>query len=240
MKNFSPRHLSLITNHCMQNTRILTLQKSVKVLFQMLFWVPVAGFSLLLIYNTLPYFSFSKDFSFIEERSFLFKSSFYNTCFYIHITAGSLCIATALIQFSRYILKKSKAIHRFSGKIYVFVVLFLGAPTGLFMSFFAKGSFWERALFMFMAGWRFITTLYGLSTIHKRNVLAHKVWMMRSYSMAMTAVTFRVYHIVFYLLGWGHLENYELSLWISVIGNMLFVEWIIYRQSKNYLKSFSI
>ena len=125
----------------MQNSRILTLQKSAKVLFQMLFWVPVIGFSLLLIYNTLPYFSFSKDFDFIQERSFLFKSNFYNACFYIHITAGALCIGTALIQFSRYILKKSKAIHRFSGKIYVFVVLFLGAPTGLYMSFFAKGSF---------------------------------------------------------------------------------------------------
>jgi len=223
----------------MQNSRILTLQKSAKVLFQMLFWVPVIGFSLLLIYNTLPYFSFSKDFDFIQERSFLFKSNFYNTCFYIHIAAGALCIGTALIQFSRYILKKSKAIHRFSGKIYVFVVLFLGAPTGLYMSFFAKGSFWERALFMFMAGWWFITTLNGLTTIHKRNIVAHKVWMIRSYAMAMTAVTFRVYHILFYVMGWGHLENYELSLWISVIGNMLFAEWVIYRQSKKYLKSFA-
>ena len=192
-----------ITNHCMQNTRILTLQKSAKVLFQMLFWVPVIGFSLLLIYNTLPYFSFSKEFDFIEERSFLFQSSFYNTCFYIHIAAGALCIGTALIQFSRYILKKSKAIHRFSGKIYVFVVLFLGAPTGLYMSFFAKGSFWERALFLFMAGWWFITTLYGLTTIHKRNIVAHKVWMMRSYAMAMTAVTFRVYHIAIFHVGLG-------------------------------------
>lgn len=223
----------------MQNSRILTLQKSAKVLFQMLFWVPVIGFSLLLIYNTLPYFSFSKDFDFIQERSFLFKSNFYNACFYIHIAAGALCIGTALIQFSRYILKKSKAIHRFSGKIYVFVVLFLGAPTGLYMSFFAKGSFWERALFMFMAGWWFITTLNGLTTIHKKNIVAHKVWMIRSYAMAMTAVTFRVYHILFYVMGWGHLENYELSLWISVIGNMLFAEWIIYRQSKKYLKSFA-
>jgi hypothetical protein len=223
----------------MQNTRIITLQKSAKVFFQMLFWVPVISLSLLLVYNTLPYFTFSKDFSFIEERSFLFKSNFYNTCFYIHIAAGSLCILTALIQFSRYILKKTKAIHRFSGKIYVFVVLFLGAPTGLYMSFFAKGSFWERALFMFMAGFWFITTLNGLTTIHKKNVIAHKVWMIRSYAMAMTAVTFRVYHIVFYVLDWGHLENYELSLWISVIGNMLFAEWIIYRQSKNYLKSFT-
>lgn len=210
------------------------------MLFQMLFWIPIVAFSLLLIYNTLPYLSFSKDFSFIEERSFLFQSNFYNACFYIHISAGALCIGSALVQFSRYILKKSKAIHRFFGKIYVFVVLFLAAPTGLYMSFFAKGSFWERALFMFMATWWFITTLNGLTTIHKRNVIAHKVWMIRSYAMAMTAVTFRVYHIAFFMFGWNHLENYELSLWISVIGNMLFAEWVIFRQSKRYLKTFSI
>jgi hypothetical protein len=205
----------------------------------MIFWVPVASLSLLLVYNTLPYFTFSKDFSFIEERSFLFQSNFYTTCFYTHIFAGSVCILTALIQFSRYILKKTKTIHRWSGKLYVFVVLFLGAPTGLYMSFFAKGSFWERALFLFMASFWFITTLKGLSTIHKRNIIAHKIWMMRSYAMAMTAVTFRVYHIIFYLMNWGHLENYELSLWISVMGNMFFAEWIIFRQSRNYLKTFS-
>jgi hypothetical protein len=218
---------------------MLTFQRSARVLFQMLFWVPVAGFSLLLIYNTLPYFSFSKDFDFIEERNLLFQNNLYNTFFYIHIAAGAICIGTALIQFSRYILKKTKAIHRWSGKLYVFVVLFLGAPTGLYMSFFAKGSFWERSLFMFMAIFWFITTLYGLSTIRKKNVLAHKIWMIRSYAMAMTAVTFRVYHIAFYLLGWDHLENYELSLWISVIGNMLIAEWVIYRKSRNYLKSFT-
>ncbi len=238
MEEISPLHPTL-TNYCMRNTRLLTLQQSAKVFFQMLFWVPVIGFSLLLIYNTIPYFSFSKEFDFIIERSFLFQSNFYNACFYIHIAAGALCIGAALIQFSRYILKKSKAIHRISGKIYVAVVLFLGAPTGLYMSFFAKGSFWERSLFMFMAGWWFVTTLYGLTTIQKRNIVAHKVWMIRSYAMAMTAVTFRVYHIIFYLLDWGHLENYELSLWISVIGNMLFAEWVIYRQSRNYLKSFT-
>jgi len=240
MEEFEQRHLPNITNHCMQNTRVITLQKSAKVFFQMLFWVPVIGFSLLLIYNTIPYFSFSKDFDFIKERSFLFQSSFYNASFYIHITAGALCIGTALIQFSRYILKKSKAIHRISGKIYVAVVLFLGAPTGLYMAFFAKGSFWERCLFMFMAGWWFVTTLNGLTTIHKKNMVAHKVWMIRSYAMAMTAVTFRVYYIILYLLDWTLLENYQFSLWVSVVGNMLIAEWIIYRQSKKYLQSFAI
>lgn len=237
--NFLAPGISVIQINCMANTRRLTLQHAVIIFGRMLFWVPVTIFSLLLVYNTLPYFSFQKDFSFIEERNLLFQNSLYSSCFYIHIFAGAICITTALIQFSRYILKKSKAIHRWSGKLYVFVVLFLGAPTGLYMSFFAKGSTWERLLFMFMAVTWFVTTLYGLSTIMKKNVLAHSIWMMRSYAMAMTAVTFRIYHIVFYQMDWGHLENYELSLWISVFGNMLFAEWLIYRKCKRYLRSFA-
>jgi hypothetical protein len=242
---FRERHpivnpLPAVQTNCMVNTRVTTLRQSVAFFFRLLFWIPVTVFSLLLIYNTLPYFSFSKRLPFIQERMMLFRGNLYNASFYIHIFAGSICIATALVQFSKYILKKSTAVHRWSGRLYVFVVLFLGAPTGLYMSFFAKGSFWERVLFMFMATFWFITTFYGLTAILKKNVLAHKHWMMRSYAMAMTAVTFRIYHIVFYLLDWGHLENYELSLWISVVGNMLFAEYIIYRQSRHYLRSFAV
>ena len=223
----------------MRNSRLLVLQQSAGVLFKMLFWLPVAIFSLLLVFNTIPYFSFSKDFSFIRERALLFSNDVYNASFYIHIFAGMLCISTALIQFSKYILKRSKVIHRISGRIYVFVVLFLGAPTGLYMSFFAKGSSWEKSLFLFMAAFWFFSTLRGLQTILQKNVLAHKIWMIRSYSMALTAVTFRIYHLIFYLLGWDHLKNYEISLWISVIGNMFIAEWLIYRKSRSYLATFS-
>ncbi len=223
----------------MPNSRQTTLHQTAKIFFQLLFWTPVLAFSLLLIYNTIPYFSFSKNFSFIEERSLLFANSVYNAAFYVHIFAGAVCIGAALVQFSLYILKKSKAIHRWFGKLYVFVVLFLASPTGIYMSFFAKGSVWEKGLFLFMAISWFFTTLYGLSAIRKKNVLSHKILMVRSYAMAMTAVTFRVCHIIFYLLGWDHLKNYELSLWISVIGNMLFAEWIIYRKNRSYLKTFT-
>lgn len=222
----------------MTNSRLRAIQAGSRFVFQLLFWVPVTAFSLLLIYNTIPYFSFRRDFSFIEERSLLFLDGLYAACFYLHILAGAICIGAALIQFSRIVLKKALNLHRWAGRAYVAVVLFLGAPTGLYMSFFAKGTVWERSLFLFMALWWFITTWYGLSTILRKNVLAHRFWMIRSYAMAMTAVTFRVYHILFYLLGWGHLENYELSLWISVLGNMFVAEWMIYRRCRSYLRTF--
>jgi hypothetical protein len=123
--------------------------------------------------------------------------------------------------------------------VYVFVVLILGAPTGVYMSFFAKGTNTERMLFLFMAISWFISTSKGLQSIYQRNIVQHKNWMIRSYALAMTAVTFRIYHILFYIAGWDHLNNYEISLWISVLGNMLFAEWIIFLKSKKYLTSFS-
>ena len=222
----------------MLNSRQLTLRHSTRYFFATLFWVPVVFFSLLLVKNTIPYFSFSQQFSFIEERALLFLKPVYKYSFYIHIFAGMFCIVAALTQFSSYVLKKRKAIHIWMGKTYVFVVLVLGAPTGLYMSFFAKGSYWERLLFMFMAIYWFFSTMKGLQTIKVKNVLAHKNWMIRSYSMAMTAVTFRVYHLFFYYYGVDHLHNYEISLWISVLGNILVAEYLIYRKSKSYLKTF--
>ncbi len=221
------------------NTRLLTLQKAKRFALLIFFWLPIAFFSLLLIRNTIPYFNFSGNFSFIQERAILFLQPAYKICFYVHIFAGMFCIGTALLQFSSYLLKKRKAIHIWSGRIYVAVVLLLGTPTGLYMSFFAKGSFAERGLFMFMAIAWFYFTLKGFTTVLQKNILAHKIWMIRSYTMAMTAVTFRVYYIVLYLLDIELTKNYEISLWISVIGNLLVAELLIFQKTKHYLKTFT-
>jgi len=203
------------------------------------FWLPITFFSLLLIANTIPYFSFSQEFGFIQERAVLFLRPIYNYSFYLHIFAGMFCIGAALLQFSSYVLKKRRAIHIWSGRIYVMVVLLIGAPTGLYMSFFAKGSFAERGLFMFMALSWFFFTLKGLTSILNKQVLAHKIWMMRSYAMALTAVTFRVYYIILYLFDVPLTLNYEVSLWISVVGNLMVTEYLIDRKSRTYLTTFT-
>lgn len=221
----------------MSNTRLLTLRQALWFSAELLFWVPVTLLSLLLVYNTLPYFSFNPQFEFIQERIKLFVNPVWKVSFYIHIAAGVFCITTALTQFSSYILRKRKAIHVYAGKMYVFVVLVLGAPTGFYMAFFAKGGYWEKACFLFMAIFWFLTTYKGLTTIRNKNVLAHSIWMIRSYSLALTAVTFRVYHLLFYYAGMDHLDNYAISLWISVLGNMLVAELIIFRKTKSYLTS---
>jgi hypothetical protein len=220
------------------HSRAITAKKAVATAGLLLFWAPVIFLSLLLIYNTLPYFTFSRHLSFLEERAVLYDKAVWRISFYVHIAAGALCIGSALLQFSSWILKKRKRIHAISGRIYVFVVLLIGAPSGFYMTFFAKGGAWERACFMFMALFWFYSTYKGFVTAaRERNFLSHKFWMIRSYAMALTAVTFRVYHILFYLWGWNHFDNYAVSLWISVFGNAVVAEAIIFSQSRSYLKT---
>ena len=220
------------------NTRIKTIKKATAFGFSLLFWIPVFLFTLILIYNTIPYFSFNRHLPFLEERAVLYAKMIWRYSFYVHITAGCICMATALLQFSSWVLKKRKKIHIISGKIYVFVVLFIGAPSGFYMTFFAKGGYWERACFMTMAIFWFYTTYKGfVAAAYKKNYVSHKFWMIRSYAMAMTATTFRIYHILFYVWGMNHFENYAVSLWISVIGNALVAEAIIYYKSRDYLRT---
>lgn len=213
----------------------MTLKQSLLVIF----WVPTIFLSLLLVWNTIPYFTFNTRMPFLAERAVLMEKTVWKVCFYVHIAAGALCISSALIQFSSWILRRRKKIHVISGKIYVFVVLLIGAPSGLYMTYFAKGGYAERAAFLAMAVFWFFTTYKGFVTAARdKNFIAHKYWMMRSYAMALTAVTFRIYHILFDEAGMSTFENYSLSLWISIIGNWLVAEFIIYLQSKNYLKTY--
>ncbi|HLG03608.1 MAG TPA: DUF2306 domain-containing protein [Bacteroidia bacterium] len=223
------------------NTRILTAQRALHLSVLILFWIPVIFLSLLLVCNTIPYFSFETDFAFLQDRMTLYSKVIWRWCFYIHIAAGSFCILAAVVQFSSWILKKHKKIHKIAGKIYVFVVLLPGAPTGFYMTFFAEGGWAERGCFMFMAIFWFYSTYKGfIAAARERNFLAHKFWMIRSYAMALTAVTFRIYHIIFFHMGMEHLQNYSIALWISVIGNALVAEAIIYNRSKNYLKTLAV
>jgi hypothetical protein len=203
------------------------------------FWLPVIYFSALLVYNTLPYFTFNPYFSFLRERWLLYDRPVWRACFYIHVAAGAFCILTAIIQFSSWLLRKRKRIHVISGRIYVFVVLVLGAPTGFYMTFFAKGGYAEKAAFMLMALFWFFSTYKGFTTaVREKNFVAHKHWMIRSYAMALTAVTFRVYHYVFMIAGVGHFTNYTVSLWISILGNALVAEIVILYSAKKIQRLF--
>ena len=93
------------------------------------------------------------------------------------------------------------------------------------MSFFAKGGILGVVGFLLNGVLLFIPTVLGVRSILARNITAHRRWMIRSYAMAATAISFRVLHLVF---AWFSAQHaYVAGIWGSVIVNALLAEFII-------------
>ena len=205
-----------------------------------LFWMPVVFFSGLVVYNTFPYFSFHRDFTFLHEKGVLVDSPLWRFCFYVHIAASMVCLLSAFAQFSIRVLRKARRIHIILGQVYIYSILLFAAPAGIFMAFYAKGGIGGQLGFL-VAGilWVF-TTYQGLISIKSKNINAHIAWMMRSYALTLSALTFRIYHILFHFTEMEYMDNYVISLWLSVFGNLLVGELFLRKMIKNYSFTFKI
>jgi hypothetical protein len=59
---------------------------------------------------------------------------------------------------------------------------------------------------------------------------AHRMWMIRSFALTASAVTFRIYHTLGYFAGLDADTNYVASLWLSLLGNVAATELILHRK----------
>lgn len=197
--------------------------------------------SLLLIRNTVPYFNGKTDFIFLQSKQDLLNNWIWRASFYMHIAGSIICLATGIFQFSNKILKKNKSIHKFLGKTYVLSVLLLAWPGGQFMSVFANGGLWGKIPFFILSILWAYSTYRGYISIRKKNVVTHSAWMIRSYSYAATAVTFRTYFILLkYFLSIDPLISSIAGQWMSLVGNIIAAELIINYYTPAYLKDNTI
>lgn len=146
----------------------------------------IAGF-------TVIYFDFRPDTFFLGTKPvFLVQDPVWRTAFYIHITSSMLCLALGPFQFLQGWRKKHLRWHRLAGKIYVVSILLLGCPTGLYMAFFANGGFPTALGFFLLSLVWWYATYMAWHTIRRRDVQAHRRWMVRSFALAFSAVTLRI------------------------------------------------
>ena len=66
-----------------------------------------------------------------------------------------------------------------------------------------------------------LTTAIGVERIAHRRVAEHRVWMLRSYALTLSAVFFRSLQAVFYVAGVGDDVNYLVSLWSSLVVSLV-------------------
>lgn len=181
--------------------------------------------ALMLFATTMIYWSFRPDVNFLLSKQNLVDYFPWRFAFYVHIAGGMLSIASGPFQFINTIRKRFPAFHRHLGKVYAASILLIGAPTGLYMAFFANGGWPASIGFVLMALLWFHTTLMGIQTIRKGNIASHKRWMTRSFALTFSAVTLRLWVPVLSLYSeLSPLSVVIITAWISWLFNLLFVE----------------
>lgn len=176
----------------------------------------------------LPYFSWKWDVDFLLTKQFVIHLDHYRIAFYTHIFSSLIVLLTGVFLFSPFILKRYSQVHRFSGKLYVGLILLLSAPSGLIMAYYASGGLWVKVSFLILTPMWWFFTFRGYTSIRKGRVHEHKSWMIRSYALTLSAISLRGYQLLL-----GHYAiidpevQYLLVSWISWVGNLVVAELYI-------------
>ena len=194
-------------------------------------WLAYLAGCLLILENTVRDFRPGGDGVFIEQRGAIGENPIWLTTLYLHILAGLICLFSALPQFSRKIIRSWPSLHRVAGRAYVVSVLLVLCPTGFYLGLYAKGGFLGKLGFLTLAVASFHTTVVALRAVlgERRNLAAHQVWMIRSFALAASAVSFRIFHAIGYLMMIDDTVNYVCGIWLSILVNLAVAELIIHR-----------
>ncbi len=179
------------------------------------------------------HFTLEPDVGFLKVKQEYIQNNVWRTAFYIHVFTAVLTLLAGFTQFSSYILKEHKTLHRLMGKVYVFNVLFINFPAGMLMAFYANGYLPTRIAFIILDSLWFWFTLKAFLEIKKGNVKAHKEFMMRSYALTFSAITLRTWKAVLSgLFVIAPVTLYMIDAWIGFVPNLLLAEWLIRKKRK--------
>lgn len=196
-------------------------------------WLVVfCGFFYLMLDITLRYIPYRPDSAFLQIKQHEVTSvSGYLPLFYLHVYSAIFVLIAGFTQFNDTLLKRYPKVHRLIGKIYVYTVLFCAAPSGLFIGYHANGGFSAKVSFILLGTLWFSFTLLGILQIYKKNRIAHQNFMLRSFALAFSAITLRLWKVILvFLFQPNPMEVYQVIAWLGWIPNILLIEWYI--QSK--------
>ncbi len=196
-----------------------------KHLLPLLFWTFVLTLTGLLFWNSRGYLSDPRTVVFYRER-IQDAPPGWRQVLIAHVLAGMLCLFTGPFLFIP--LLKKRITHAVMGSIYAFSTLGVMLPTGLWLSLHAHGGFIGRLGFFLTGCWMTSVTLLGLYELCRCHIRSHTRWMVRSYAVALSALTFRLLYLSGYYAGFSYTLNYSLSTWASTLLNLLIAEGIIH------------
>lgn len=192
--------------------------------------ISVIIFSILMLKTISQYTSLEKNVGFLAFKQNVIDNPYWMTFFYIHIFSITLCLLAGLTQFSNLFLEENKKLHRIIGKIYVYNILVINVPACFVLGLFSNGGLTGIVGFIIQdILWAYFT-IKAVLFIKKGNVADHKNYMILSYAVTTTAITFRIVKNLFYNEKYHDYELfYGLNVWLALVVNLLIAYLILKR-----------
>lgn len=146
--------------------------------------------------------------------------------FILHTSFGGLALLLAPWQFVGWLRRKHPRVHRWAGRAYVGCALISGVAAYPVAFGTIAGPIASVGFALMATAW-LGTTLIAWRAARQRRFAAHRRWMIRSFALALSAVTLRVALVVPVLMQLDFLPLYRVTSWASWIVNLLLAElWL--------------
>jgi len=205
-----------------------TFQKHTSSFFRALLIMGFGYFFWLMLKITLEYIPFNPNVSFLMiKQTEVIDRPEYLTFFYTHVYTSIFVLFSGFLA----ILRKDfglKSFHRNIGKVYIFLILILAAPSGIYMGIFANGGFLSKVSFIFLGSLWWFTTYKAYQSARQKKFKEHKQWMWRSFALTLSALSLRIWKVIIvYLFHPNPMDVYQIIAWLGWIPNILLIEYLI-------------
>ncbi|MFL5786937.1 MAG: DUF2306 domain-containing protein [Flavisolibacter sp.] len=188
-------------------------------------------FCFLMLEIVVQYIPAGTDTAFLGIKQEYVQLPFYLPAFYIHVFTALMALPAGFTQFSNYILKNFRQVHRINGRIYVLAIVFAGAPSGFIIGLYANGGIASRISFCLLAVLWIWFTLMALRMALLKKFTLHKAFMYRSFALTLSAITLRGWKYILTLFFHFHpMDAYRIVAWLGWTVNLAIAEFIIYKK----------
>lgn len=195
---------------------------------RLLLYTLLAFFLVLMIRIILPYLGLDTDVAFLRIKQQYLDNQVWLIAFFVHTFTAVITLLAGFTQFSKSLRMRLPHLHRAAGKLYVWCVLALAAPSGLIIALYANGRLPSRIGFVLLALLWFLMTYKALIYAKQRNFPKHRNFMIRSYALTLSAITLRLWKFgLANTIAPEPLLLYQMVTWLGFIPNMLIAEWVI-------------
>jgi len=182
---------------------------------------------------TLQYVPIRLDVAFLAIKQDYIHLLHYKIAFFIHVFSAVIVLIAGYTQFSPYIRRHARWLHRWSGWVYVITTLLLAGPSGLILGVYANGGLTSQIAFCLLAVLWIIFTWMAVVKVIQKDFRAHQRWMIRSFSLALSAITLRAWkYAIVAIFHPRPMDVYQMVAWLGWTLNLVIAEIIIQKWIK--------